>query len=224
MNKIEHKTLNDRAYDEIRGSLTMGRFAPMQPLVIRSLADTYGISVTPIREALQRLVAERLLEVLPNRSIVVPAMTKAKFRELLPIRMALEGLAAELATPNFGDEDFETLRRLTTKIAATAAAFDAKGYLALNKEFHFSIYGRAESPELMKLIQDLWLKVGPVFTGLFDDEHFRIHANDEHKNILAAIERRDAVAARSFMVQDLRYAADALLPRMIDDTVVPGAA
>lgn len=224
MSRIEHKTLNDRAYEEIRSALTMGRFAPMQPLVIRSLADAYGISVTPIREALQRLVAERLLEVLPNRSIVVPAMTSGKFRELLHIRMALEGMAVELATPRLAQADFDALRRLTVGIAARAAAFDAKGYLALNKEFHFSIYGHAESPELMRLIQDLWLKVGPVFTGLFDDAHFRLHANDEHTNILAALERRDGPAARAFLVQDLRHAADALLPRMIDDMVFAGVA
>lgn len=214
--KIEHQPLNDRAYQEIRKGLTAGLFAPMQPLVIRTLAANYGISATPIREALQRLVAERLLEVLPNRSIVVPAMTKARFCEYFPIRGALEGLATELATPRLTEADFAQLHDMLARIAETVKNFDAKAYLALNKEFHFFIYEKAGSPELLRLIQDMWLKVGPVFTGLFDDDHFRNHANDEHVNILAALERRDAAAARSFMVQDLNIAANALVPRLPD--------
>lgn len=214
MNKIEYQPLNDQAYQEIRKGLTSGLFAPMQPLVIRSLAESFGISATPIREALQRLVAERLLEVLPNRSIVVPVMTKDRFQELLPIRGALEGLATELATPNFAAGDFARLRQLIDHMAETTRTYDSRSYLALNKQFHFAIYERAGNPELLRLIQDLWLKVGPVFNGLFDDEHFRHQANDEHVNILTAMERGDAAAARGYMVQDLSIAANALLPRL----------
>jgi DNA-binding GntR family transcriptional regulator len=69
MAKIEHKTLNNRAYDEIKASLIAGQFQPGQILVLRSLADNYGISTTPVREALQRLVGERQLMMLANRSI-----------------------------------------------------------------------------------------------------------------------------------------------------------
>ncbi|MBP1807510.1 GntR family transcriptional regulator [Rubellimicrobium aerolatum] len=216
MSRIEHQSLTDRAYQELLRGLTSGRFAPMQPLVIRTLAETYGISATPIREALQRLVAERLLQVLPNRSIVVPQMTRSRFLEFLPIRCALEGLAAEMATPRCGPGDFARLNELIARISVTAENFDAAGYLALNREFHFTIYEKSGSTELMRLIQDLWLKVGPVFTGLFDTEHYRTHSNDEHRNILSAMERGDAARARSYLVQDLTYAADALSPRMQD--------
>src|SRR5215475_4976089 len=74
MPKIEHRTLNDRAYEQIKKGLISGAFRSGQTLVIRTLAETYGISTTPVREALQRLVAERHLELLPNRSIVVPLL------------------------------------------------------------------------------------------------------------------------------------------------------
>ena len=90
MSKIEHQTLNDRAYGEIRKGLISSRFQPGQVLVIRNLAETYGISTTPVREALQRLVAERLLVLLPNRSIAVPSLSAKKFAELARIRCAIE--------------------------------------------------------------------------------------------------------------------------------------
>lgn len=216
MKKIEHQPLSDRAYQAIRDSLQEGVFLPMQPMVIRALAAEYGISATPIREALQRLVAERLLIVLPNRSIVVPRMTRQRFLELMPIRSSLEGMAAALATPNFTPKDLDHLRDLVRRVSETTRTYDAKSYLLLNREFHFAIYEKAGNPELLQLINDLWLKVGPVFNGLFDDNYYRQHANDEHQNILAAIERGDAEAARHFMQQDLDIAAQALLPLMPD--------
>ena len=215
MTKIEYQPLNDRAYQEILTGLTNGIFAPMQPLVIRTLAESYGISATPIREALQRLVAERLLVVLPNRSIVVPQMTREKFAQLLPVRVALEGMATELATPLFTDEDFARIDVLLNDIAKTTATYDARTYLRLNREFHFSIYERAGNPELLRVIEGLWLKVGPVFTGLFDTDHYREHANDEHRKIMAAMKRGDAAGAGRAMAQDLILAAEALLPRLL---------
>ncbi|PZR87703.1 MAG: GntR family transcriptional regulator [Stutzerimonas stutzeri] len=214
MPKISREPLSDRAYDEILNGMADGTFAPMQPMLILNLAETFGISATPIREALKRLTAERLLVQLPNRSIVVPQMTIERFNNLLPMRVALEGMAVELATPFFKDEDFVRMDDLLDRIAETTLTFDARTYLKLNREFHFEIYEKSGNPELLLVIQGLWLKVGPVFNGLFDANHYREHANDEHRNILAAMKRGDAAAAREAMADDLKLAARALLPRL----------
>ncbi len=218
MTKIEHQPLSDRAYHEILKGMTSGIFATMQPMVIRTLAETYGISVTPIREALQRLVAERLLVVLPNRSIVVPQMTQERFNQILPVRVTLEGMATELATPHLGREDFARLHRLLDRIAETTASYDSRTYLKLNREFHFTIYEKARNAELLHVILGLWLKVGPVFNGLFNDDHYRQHANDEHRHIVTAMEHGDVQAARGFIARDLTLAAEALKPRLLRPT------
>ncbi|TIP70711.1 MAG: GntR family transcriptional regulator, partial [Mesorhizobium sp.] len=97
MLKLEHQTLNDRAYAALKQELISGSFNPGQVLVIRKLAEMFGISTTPIREALQRLVAERLLEMKNNRSIIVPVLSSSAFEELTRIRIAVEGLAGEMA-------------------------------------------------------------------------------------------------------------------------------
>src|SRR4051794_28473842 len=88
MSKIEHSTLNDQAYTALKRGLSSGTFRPGQALVIRTVAENYGISTTPVREALQRLVAERLLVMQQNRSIVVPHLSIPKFTELYRIRCA----------------------------------------------------------------------------------------------------------------------------------------
>lgn len=217
MKKIETQSLTHQAYQVLKNGLQEGEFTPMEPLVIRTLASAYGISATPIREALQRLVAERLLTVLPNRSIVVPRMTKGRFLEVMPIRIALEGMATQLATPNFSSAELAELDALLHLMAETTKTFDSKRYLLLNREFHFAIYQKAGNPELLQIISDLWVKVGPVFTSLFDDDYYRNHANDEHQNILDAFRRGDAEATESYMKHDISLAAKALLPRLPDD-------
>lgn len=214
MSKIEHHTLNDRAYSEIRKGLITSRFRPGQVLVIRALAETYGISTTPVREALQRLVAERLLITLPNRSIAVPGLSMEKFAELARIRCALEGLAAELAVAGIKPVHIEKLKALLGDIEKTAANRDSRGYVNLNQKFHFIIYERANSPHLLQMVQDLWSQVGPFFNGLFEDESFIAHANEQHVRIVAALEAGDAAEVRRAIVRDITVATEALTPRL----------
>jgi DNA-binding GntR family transcriptional regulator len=214
MAKIEYRTLNDLAYDQIRKGLISGEFRSGQALVIRTLADAYGISTTPVREALQRLVAERLLELLPNRSIIVPFLTVERFVELFRIRRELEGLAAELAAPNFRAAHMTRLKKLVADMDRSLTKDGGGDYQSLNQRFHFTIYEQAASPVLLRFIQDMWSQVGPFFNELTDDEAFVAKANDEHKRIVAALADGDAAAVRRLICIDITVAADHLVPRL----------
>jgi DNA-binding GntR family transcriptional regulator len=211
--RIEHRTLNDRAYEQIKRGLISGAFRSGQTLVIRTLAETYGISTTPVREALQRLVAERHLELLPNRSIVVPLLDVDRFVELFRIRRELEGLAGELATPLFRSQNLVRLETMLDAMDKTLAESGAS-YQALNQKFHFAIYERANSPMLMTLIQNMWSQVGPFFNELTDDIVFVSKANDQHRAIFSALTARDATAVRRCLSLDISVAADHLIPRL----------
>jgi DNA-binding GntR family transcriptional regulator len=211
--KIEHRTLNDRAYEQIKKGLISGAFRSGQTLVIRTLAETYGISTTPVREALQRLVAERHLELLPNRSIVVPLLDVDRFVELFRIRRELEGLAGELATPHFRPQHLSRLEAMLDAMDKTLAG-GGGSYQALNQKFHFAIYERANSPMLMTMIQNMWSQVGPFFNELTEDDGFVSKANDQHRVILSALLAKDAAAVRRHLSLDISVAADHLIPRL----------
>src|SRR5215475_6579786 len=214
MPKLEHQTLNDRAYAALKKGLMSGQFKPGEILPIRQLAEDYGISVTPVREALQRLVAERGLEMLRNRSIAVPVLTNEKFTELRRVRCLLEGLAAELATPHFRASDMDRLAHIIEEIDRCIADNDAAGYLRRNEKFHFLIYERAHSPLTLRIIQDLWTQVGPFFNGLFEDSGYLREANDGHRKILAAIAKGDPEAVRDAVIWDISEAARSLTRRL----------
>ena len=89
--------VNDRVYDALRRQLTSGFLQPGQAISIRYLTDLLKISATPAREAIKRLVAEHALVIGPNRTPIVPILTRADLRDLRDIRLALEGMATERA-------------------------------------------------------------------------------------------------------------------------------
>jgi DNA-binding GntR family transcriptional regulator len=214
MPKIEHSTLNDRAYQALKRGLITGSFRPGQPLVIRTIADKYGISTTPVREALQRLVAERLLVMQPNRSITVPLLSVGTFTELYRVRCALEGLAGELAAANMRPKEIQSLHRMMSDIEGTIAVRDSRAYLHLNQKFHFLIYEQAESQLLLELIQDRWSQVGPFFNELFEDTDYLPRANEQHARIVGALEAGDAAGVRQSIVDDITTAAHSMIPRL----------
>ncbi len=214
MTKIEYRTLNDLAYDRIRESLMAGGFHPGQVLVIRSLAESYGISTTPVREALQRLVAERLLALLPNRSIAVPALEAGKYAELARIRCELEGLAAELAAPRMRKATLRRLARLADDMDESLETRDHDAYRRQNQAFHFTVYEAAASPRLMEMIRDLWSQTGPYMKELFAAPAYEPRANEAHRAIVAALEAGDGALARAGVVADLKVAGAFLVPHL----------
>lgn len=207
MLKLEHQTLNDRAYGALKQELISGGFSPGQAMVIRKLAETFGISTTPIREALQRLVAERLLEMQNNRSVIVPLLTSPAFEELTRIRIAVEGLAGELATSRMTQSGLADLKAMLAGMQRAIETGDGRAYLALNEAFHFAIYRHAGAPILLDMIRDLWGRVGPYLTLLMQADRYIPQSNDAHRRIVAALEQQSVAAVRVSLEEDIAVAA-----------------
>ncbi|MBZ9771773.1 GntR family transcriptional regulator [Mesorhizobium sp. CO1-1-8] len=210
MLKLEHQTLNDRAYGALKQELISGGFGPGQTLVIRKLAETFGISTTPIREALQRLVAERLLEMQNNRSVIVPLLSASAFEELTRIRIAVEGLAGEMAASRMSESGLVDIQATLAGMQRAIEAGDARTYLSLNEAFHFAIYHHAGAPILLNMIRDLWGRVGPYLKLLMQADRYIPRSNDAHRKIVAALEQRNGPTARMFIEEDIIMAAAVL--------------
>jgi DNA-binding GntR family transcriptional regulator len=188
-----------------------GVFEPGQVVSIRGLAERLGTSTMPVREALHRLIADNALEARANRTIAVPVITRASYRQVYEVRMALEGLAAENAAGRLDAAQLDQLEALTRGMAEAAAEGDPQTYLALNKEFHLTIYQAAGNPLLMDLIEKLWVRAGPVMTYLFRNSSVAMQSVGPHDAILAALRRADGPAARAAVQRDIREATPALV-------------
>ncbi len=201
--KVERDTLNERVYDELRRAIVSGRFTPGTTLTLRGLAAMVGTSEMPVRDAVRRLVVERALLSLPNRTVVVPTLSEAEFREICEIRLQLETLATRCATKHLQDKDIKALK---TTLKAMAGAKTHAQYLKLNQEFHFRIYAAAQRPLLFALIESIWMQTGPLL-NVVELGAGKTEAKSHHSDVVDALSKGDADAAAEAIAADINGAA-----------------
>jgi DNA-binding GntR family transcriptional regulator len=207
VNKIDRHTLNERVYDELRRAIMAGRFPPGSTVTLRSLAQMMGTSEMPVRDAVRRLVVERALVALPNRSVIVPVLSEAAFREICEVRQALEPLATRAAVENLTNDDIAALR---ASIRNMAAARSHSKYLEANQEFHFRIYAAAQRPMLYSMIESLWMQTGPLM-NLVELTAGMTEAASHHSDVVDALMKADGSRAAKAIAQDIDGAATFIL-------------
>jgi DNA-binding GntR family transcriptional regulator len=210
------ETLGDQAYARIRQALMSGTLMPGEKVPLRAIAKALDVSLTPAREAIGRLAAERALELGPNRTVYVPKLTRDRYREIMEIRLPLEGLAAERACPRLGPERLQELERVHAAMIEAIDAGQHKTALKHNEAFHFGIYEAADRPLLMAMIESLWLQAGPTL-NLLTPGYQRSHRGvRNHASALEALRRGDAAGVRAAIEKDLRDGARHLEPLLED--------
>jgi DNA-binding GntR family transcriptional regulator len=203
--------LQDRVSAELRRGLMVGKFVPGQIITLRTLARDLGTSAMPVREAINQLVASNALEMLPNRSVMVPRMTQERFMELTRVRQALEGMAAEVAARNCTPQLVKQLdkinRELLEKIRGRK---DILGCLAKNQEFHFTLYAASKSEVLLPLIESLWLQAGPIMYFSLTSPEVLWDASS-HAEALTALREKNPAAVKKVIERDISNTAKYLL-------------
>lgn len=181
-------TRNATVVNRLREEIYSGALAPGTRLRQAHIAERFGVSTTPIREAFAALEREGLLQGTAHRGVVVFRPTAQDMREIYEIRIPLEVRATELAVPNL---DRKTLDKLG-KLVDDMTKFNSKGDLArsstLNDEFHASLYASSNRPRLTELIAEL-RSSSKAYTQLFGTHTPRIEETQaEHRAIVAACE------------------------------------
>jgi DNA-binding GntR family transcriptional regulator len=210
--RVERETVQERVYAALRDKLMRGGFEPGQKLKIAELAEAFGTSAMPVREALNRLTAERALETLPSRTVRIPALSKECLQDLKETRFAVEGLAVARAAANMTPETLAVLRSFIDAQSETDAAHFSEASAEQNRAFHFAIYRQSGSTVLLPIIESLWLQFGPYLRDAserFDGRDGR--GTNFHVEIVEALARGDAEAARSALEADIGRAFDLVM-------------
>jgi DNA-binding GntR family transcriptional regulator len=210
--RIDRETVQERVYGVLRDRLMRGGFEPGQKLKIAELATALGTSAMPVREALNRLAAERAIESLPNRSVRVPALSKGALQDLMETRFAVEGLAVARAAANMNAATLEQLRELIAAQSETDAEHISEASARQNRAFHFTIYRQSGSTVLLPIIESLWLQFGPylrVASERFDGREGR--GTNFHVEIVEALARHDGKAARAALEHDIGRAFELVM-------------
>ncbi len=199
-----------QVYRSLRKGLMRGLIAPDTVLTGRSLAQHMGLSVQPVRDALKRLEADGAIIGRPQSGFHLPAMTAAEYWESIEIRTRLEGLAGRLAAAQATPA---LVARLTALNQAMRGLADPRAYLAANFAFHFAIYEIAQRATLLSLIENFWVRIGPVL-----HHHPNTGATEaafaKHARIIAALAAGDGAGAEQAIVDDLVSAAHIVVQRL----------
>lgn len=213
---LKRQTLSADVYEQFKALLISGRMMPGEQVSLRSMADALGVSVMPVREAVQRLTAEQALELTPNRTLRVPQMSVSQFREITGIRKNLEGLAAATAATVMGEDGMRQIVLWHDSFVKEMEKQPPDGarLISLNKELHFAIYRGARMPVMMQLIEALWLRIGPILNYDMRSGPVRVGqriALTHHASMVEALLRRDPEAARLALEADIQSAADFII-------------
>jgi len=174
----------------------MGTLAPGQRLQEGALAAKFGISKTPVREALARLAHEGLVEVYPRIGYAVTQLGAEEIEDLFEFRKILEGAAAELAARHVTESELE---RLELVVDTDYIPVDKSSYLdffSQNREFHFLIARASRNRYLFRAIQTMFDLVDGALRHRLDAGEAAGRMRREHRVVLDALKRRDAQDAR----------------------------
>lgn len=199
VNQVEPpELLVDRAYQELRAAILENRLPPGTPMSVPALAREMGISRSPVREALQRLVHDGLLSYTRHRGAEVARVDLADLRQLYLVREMLEGLAARLATETVGPAGLADLRQILAE-HASALREDAgeAAHITLDIRFHAKIRDLADNTHLLRALEPLAGRSHFALHSLWRSPEAPALALSEHELVFAAMIAGDPAAAES---------------------------
>lgn len=216
-NLEERKSLGQHVFDNLKKAIIKGDIAPGSRLIEIRLAETLGISRTPVREAIHKLEREGYLRKLPRGGFHVLGLDRDDVEETFGIRTVLESYAARLAAVKHQKKD---LKHLEEKINLYQKHLDKKNLDALpkiNTEFHDLLYALSGSPRLIKMINDLRDQIYRFRQMILRDEKMAHMSNEDHKLMLEHIRRRDAEGVERLVREHLTRGQEAVLNKLSDE-------
>lgn len=195
---IARTCLRDAAYDRIRGWILDGTLAPEEPLRDEALAESLGMSRTPVREALQRLEDEGLVVTTATRRSHVSPLTLQQARDVYPMTAALEALALRLAIPQMEAPALDAMRAANARLADALRACDPGAALEADLALHGVFIARSGNAELVRVLDDLKCKVRRIERAFWGaaDRSASVHDHDE---LIAALADRDLPTATAVL-------------------------
>jgi DNA-binding GntR family transcriptional regulator len=213
--QITRDSVSQQAYVAIRNSLMRSRLKPGQKLVARQVADELGISVTPVRESLLRLVSEHALALDERGTVVVPVLTLERCIEIRDLRMLIEGEGAARAAKLATSAEIDELLAIHNRYVETETLSNFAVALTENENFHFGLCRLAKSPALFRMVENLWMQFGPILSHLYDSKSRPFHGQKHgHIRVIEALRKRDPELARKAISQDILIGGKTLLGKL----------
>jgi DNA-binding GntR family transcriptional regulator len=211
---ISRRTLHDEVVQGLRTMLVEGRIPPGAKLNERELCALLCVSRTPLREAIKRMAAEGLVDLLPNRGAVAVRLSETDIIHAFEVLAELEGISGELAAQRITAAEIAEIKALHYEMLASFARKDLHEYYRLNAQIHAAINRATKNPVLEKIYRETNARVQSMRFRSNQNEAKWKQAVAEHEQILAALEKRDAVGLRALLIEHLVRKRNAVIELM----------
>jgi DNA-binding GntR family transcriptional regulator len=202
---VERKTLHGQLASHLRDMIMEGVFKPGEKVQEQDLCDRFGVSRTPIREALRVLTAEGLLTLTPNRGARIALSTVEEIEELYPLIGAFEGLAGELACSRITDAAIKRIQQLHEKMVAHYQKNEFVASKKINREIHEAIFEAAGNASLTAHYRNLMIRTHSIrYFVRKSPERWR-QAIDDHEQIIRALQARDGARLGQILREHLQH-------------------
>jgi len=212
-----HQTLRERILETIRESILRGTLKPGEKVAEPELAERFGISRTPIREAFRQLESEGYLTVIPRKGAVVTSLSERDVEEFYTIKSILEGYAARVAAVKLSEKDIERLESINDRLEKLAREGDIKTFFRVHNEFHELFIRAAGNEKLAELIGQLMMKFNRLrMASLSLPGRMEISVK-EHRKILEAFRKQDGEKADRLVSRTAAYGGQVLIQSMAQE-------
>lgn len=194
LEKAQRTSLTMQVEASLKNALIISALKPGARLITKEIADQLGTSITPVREALLRLVSAGALNATPAQAFLVPLVSHERYTEINLIRKNLEAMAVRAASQKMTPGKLNELRVLADAFHEAVKTGNTELTLQSNRVFRFTVYHYAEMPTLVAIIEQLWVRIGPCFNYLYPSSADLTRGHD-YGDLLTALENRDEKAA-----------------------------
>ncbi|WP_051401810.1 GntR family transcriptional regulator [Advenella kashmirensis] len=209
LSPLEKNNLSDLAYLAMKNALLSGDFKPGERLILRDVAGKLGISLTPVRDAINHLIAERVLDRGPGGQkggASVPVLSRDQIRQLMFLRAELESKLAYAAVAHINDKDIDKLEHIVRQMSRCIDSDSKSKYLDLHRSFHFSLYEHARMDVVLDITEILWLRCGPALNAVLPDYVPNLKQQDYHQAALNFLKSREAARVSDSIRLDITEA------------------
>jgi DNA-binding GntR family transcriptional regulator len=218
---VTRSSLRQQVTQNLRAALISGQMRPGRTYSVPGLAESFGVSATPVREAMLDLVKDGLVAAVPNKGFRVVQVSEVELDEVTQLRLLLEvptvtGLAGNLSTA-----DLAALRDLAEQVRRHAAAADLIAYIETDNRLHLELLGHAGNSRLVALVDDLRARTRLYGLGRLAAEGSLTRSAVEHLELLDALEQGSAERAQALITRHVRHARGIWVGR--DEPADPGA-
>lgn len=204
MLSIDRSTLHSQLVETLRDMIVEVRLPPGERIDEKLLCETFGVSRTPLREALKVLASEGLVELPPNRSARTTSITKKSIEELFEVISWLDFNGAKAAAENATPKDVQRLRKIHRQMLRHYRAGERTDYFRLNRQFHCGIIDLADNSVLSTVYSALTAQAQRArYVAIQSQSHWD-RGVKEHEEILAALAERDGEAVARLLFEHVR--------------------